>query len=290
MKNNRKGIILAGGTATRLFPLTKVISKQLFPVFDKPMIYYPLSNLISIGIKDILIISTKYHINYFRNLLGNGSNLGINLQYKIQLKPDGIAKALIIGEKFLNKSDLVLILGDNIFFGNDFNKFIKIISFLDKSSIVVKEIKNPNKYGVLKIDKNNNPIDIIEKPKTFISNLAVTGIYFYENDVIKIAKNLNPSQRGELEITDLNKELLKNSKLKVFKMKKNHSWYDAGSYHDYLKVSNEIFSYEKKNKTKIGSVDYESYKNKNITKEKLVKRIKEYKSSYYIELLNLLMK
>ena len=290
MKNNRKGIILAGGTATRLFPLTKVISKQLFPVFDKPMIYYPLSNLISIGIKDILIISTKYHINYFRNLLGNGSNLGINLQYKIQLKPDGIAKALIIGEKFLNKSDLVLILGDNIFYGNDFNKFIKTISFLDKSSIVVKEIKNPNKYGVLKIDKNNNPIDIIEKPKKFISNLAVTGIYFYKNDVIKIAKKLNPSQRGELEITDLNKELLKNSKLKVFKMKKNHSWYDAGNYHDYLKVSNEIFSYEKKNKTKIGSVDYESYKNKNITKEKLVKRIKEYKSSYYIELLNLLMK
>ena len=290
MKNNRKGIILAGGTATRLFPLTKVISKQLFPVFDKPMIYYPLSNLISIGIKDILIISTKYHINYFRNLLGNGSNLGINLQYKIQLKPDGIAKALIIGEKFLNKSDLVLILGDNIFYGNDFNKFIKTISFLDKSSIVVKEIKNPNIYGVLKIDKNDKPIDIIEKPKKFISNLAVTGIYFYKNDVIKIAKKLNPSQRGELEITDLNKELLKNSKLKVFKMKKNHSWYDAGNYHDYLKVSNEIFSYEKKNKTKIGSVDYESYKNKNITKEKLVKRIKEYKSSYYIELLNLLMK
>lgn len=290
MKNNRKGIILAGGTATRLFPLTKVISKQLLPVFDKPMIYYPLSNLISMGIKDILIISTKHHINYFRNLLGNGSNLGINLQYKIQLKPDGIAKALIIGEKFLNKSDLVLILGDNIFFGNDFNEFIKIIGFLDKSSIVVKEIKNPNIYGVLKIDKNNNPIDIIEKPKTFISNLAVTGIYFYKNNVIKIAKNIKPSQRGELEITDINKELLKNSKLKVFKMKKSHSWYDAGNYHDYLKVSNEIFSYEKKNKTKIGSVDYESYKNKNITKKKLVKRIKEYKSSYYIELLNLLMK
>jgi glucose-1-phosphate thymidylyltransferase len=289
MKNNRKGIILAGGTATRLFPLTKVISKQLFPVFDKPMIYYPLSNLISIGIKDILIISTKYHINYFRNLLGNGSNLGINLQYKIQLKPDGIAKALIIGEKFYNKSDLVLILGDNIFYGNDFNKFIKTISFLDKSSIVVKEIKNPNKYGVLKIDKNNNPIDIIEKPKKFISNLAVTGIYFYKNDVIKIAKDLKPSQRGELEISDLNRELLKNSKLTVFKMKNSHYWHDAGNYHDYLRASNEIFSYEKKYKTKIGSVDYESYKNKNITKEKLVKRIKEYKSSYYVELLNLLM-
>lgn len=290
LNKNRKGIILSGGFGTRLYPLTRVISKQLLPIFDKPMIYYPLSNLISAGIREILIISTKDQISFYKKLLGDGNQLNITIKYKIQIKPDGIAKALLLAEDFLKGSNLVLILGDNIFFGKNIERVFAEANKSKKSSIFIKKVTKPNNYGVLVFDENNLPKKIVEKPKKLISNYAVTGIYFYENKVIEIAKKIKPSKRGELEITDVNQQLLKQEDLRVFRINSNNYWFDAGNHYDYLDACNAVRKFEKKNKTKIGSIEYESIKKKNVTKNKIKKQIFKFNSSYFIEIKKILAK
>jgi glucose-1-phosphate thymidylyltransferase len=282
----RKGIVLAGGFGTRLHPLTKVTSKQLLPIFNKPMIFYPISNLIMSGIKDVLIISTPEHVKQYNILLGDGRNYGIKIQYKIQKYPNGIAEGLILAEKFLNGSDLSLILGDNIFYGKKIKNLFLKASKSKKNSIFVKEVPNPNNYGVIK-QKNNVPEIIIEKPTKKISKYAVTGFYFYSNKVIKFAKKLKPSKRNELEITDLNNLLIKKKNLNVHKLNKDHYWHDAGNHVDYLKTCNSVKSFESKYNTLIGSLEYESYKKNNLSKKKIIKTI-EKNNFYYEKLRNLL--
>tara|TARA_B100000886_G_scaffold317712_1_gene257200 strand:- start:2532 stop:3401 length:870 start_codon:yes stop_codon:yes gene_type:complete len=276
----RKGIILAGGFGTRLHPLTKVTSKQLLPIFDKPMIYYPMSNLIMSGIKEILIISTPSHLEHYKNLIGNGKNFGIQIKYKIQKYPNGIAEGLILAEKFLKGKDLCLILGDNIFYGRGIESLFFSASKSSDQFIFVKEVRNPNKYGVLKT-KKNKLIKIIEKPKKFFSKYAVTGVYFFNNSVINEAKKLKPSRRNELEITDLNNLLIKKNKLKIKKLNKFQNWHDAGNHEDYLNTCLNIFRYETKHKTLIGSIEYECYK-QGILKRKQIEN-NSYKNNYYFD-------
>ena len=246
----KKAILLAGGLGTRLHPATKVISKQLLPVYDSPMIYYPLSILLKIGIKQINIISDKNNINSFKKLLGNGKKNGINLFYTIQKKPKGIAQALSISKNFIKKDNCILVLGDNIFFGGNLEKSLRQACKNKNSSIFVKKVKNPNKYGVLK-EYKNKLIKIIEKPKKKISNLAVTGIYFYQNDVLKYLKKLKFSNRGELEITDFNNYILKDNKLSIYELNENVNWFDAGTHSNLLKAANKIFSLGREKRNKI---------------------------------------
>jgi len=230
-----KGIILAGGKGTRLYPITKAISKQLLPVYNKPMIYYPINTLISIGIKDILIITTPEDQIYFKNLLLRNDDFNINFQFEVQQKPNGIAQAFIIGEKFIKNDNICLILGDNLFFDTK-----KINSDLKSSSkIFIKKVKNPSSYGVLEIE-NESPLLIHEKPKTFISNYAVLGIYMYKSSVVDIAKRLEPSNRNELEITDLNNVYLKNNDCEVVTLEDNSKWFDSGTFDSLLKASNFV--------------------------------------------------
>tara|TARA_B100000963_G_scaffold289001_1_gene258390 strand:- start:3089 stop:3799 length:711 start_codon:yes stop_codon:yes gene_type:complete len=230
-----KGIILAGGKGTRLYPITKAISKQLLPVYNKPMIYYPINTLISIGIKDILIITTPEDQIYFKNLLLRNDDFDINFYFKVQQKPNGIAQAFIIGEKFIENENVCLILGDNLFFDTK-----KINSHLNKSSkIFIKKVKNPSSYGVLKIEKDSSSL-IHEKPKKFISNYAVLGIYMYRSTVVDIAKRLEPSSRNEYEITDLNNVYLKNNDCDVVKLEENSEWFDSGTFDSLLKASNFV--------------------------------------------------
>ena len=245
--STRKGIILAGGTGTRLFPVTEVISKQLLPVYDKPMIYYPLTTLMLAKIREILIISTKKDINNFKLLLGDGSQWGISLKYAIQTAPNGIAESLIISEKFVGKSDIALVLGDNIFFGSSFSeKLGSECEKNDRASIFLYRVNDPENYGVVKIDKNKKPIDIIEKPKIFISNYAVTGLYFYSNEAIDIAKTLKPSKRGELEITDVNKEYLNQKKLDCNILERGFAWLDTGTHNNLLEASEFVSTIQKR--------------------------------------------
>jgi glucose-1-phosphate thymidylyltransferase len=246
----KKGIILAGGLGTRLHPATKIISKQLLPVYDSPMIYYSLSILLKLKVKKINIISDPKNIFSFRKLLGSGSNLGVKFYYTIQKKPKGIAQALILSKKFIKKDKCILVLGDNIFYGGNFNNCIFDANKDNLSSIFVKRVKNPNKYGVL-LEKKNRQKIIIEKPKKKISNLAVTGLYFYNNSVINYLKNLKFSKRGELEITDLNNLLLKDNILKIKKLNNSSKWFDAGTHVNLLQASNDIFNLGKKKRDKI---------------------------------------
>lgn len=276
----RKGIILAGGFGSRLHPLTKVTSKQLLPIFNKPMIYYPLSNLIMSGIREILIISTPKHLEHYKNLLGNGKNFGIQIKYKIQEYPNGIAEGLILAEKFLKGKNLCLILGDNIFFGKGIENLFTSASKSPDQFIFVKEVRNPNKYGVLKT-KRNKLIKIIEKPKKFVSKYAVTGIYFFNNTVINYAKKLKPSHRNELEITDLNNLLIKKDELKIMKLNKFQKWHDAGNHEDYLNTCINIFKYETKYKTLVGSIEYECYKQQILSRKQIVNN--SYKNNYYFD-------
>ena len=236
-----KGIILAGGKGTRLYPITKAISKQLLPVYNKPMIYYPINTLIEIGIKDILIITTPEDLIYFKNLLINNDDFNLNFEFKVQKKPNGIAEAFIIGEEFIKNEDVCLILGDNLFFNS---KSITKKSLKKSSKIFVKKVENPNSYGVLEVLKDS-PKLIHEKPQEFISNFAVVGIYMYTSSVIDKVKQLNPSKRGELEITDLNNIYLKGGECDVVYLEDDSSWFDSGTFDSLLKASNFVKNYEK---------------------------------------------
>ena len=236
-----KGIILAGGKGTRLYPITKAISKQLLPVYNKPMIYYPINTLFEIGIKDILIITTPEDLIYFKNLLINNDDFNLNFEFKVQKKPNGIAEAFIIGEEFIQNEDVCLILGDNLFFNS---KSITKKSLKKSSKIFVKKVENPNSYGVLEVF-NNTPKLIHEKPQKFISNFAVVGLYMYTSSVINKVKKLNPSKRGELEITDLNNIYLKSEECDVVYLEDDSSWFDSGTFDSLLKASNFVKNYEK---------------------------------------------
>ena len=282
----RKGIILAGGFGTRLHPLTAVISKQLLPIYNKPMIFYPLSNLIMSNINEILIISTPFHLNFYKTLLGNGKNYGLDIKYKIQKYPNGIAEGIILAENFLKGSDMCLILGDNIIYGKEIEKLLSKVSQSKKQSIFIKSVKEPNKYGVVKF-QDGKAIEIIEKPKKYISNYAVTGIYFYSNKVIKYAKKLKPSKRKELEITDLNNLLFNKKELKIFKLNKIHHWYDAGDHEDYLKACIDVRKHEISTNQLVGSLEIESFKKKYLSKKKIFNNIKN-NNIYYEKIIRIL--
>lgn len=287
-----KGIILAGGSGTRLYPITKGVSKQLLPVYDKPMIYYPLSVLMLAEIKDILIISTPQDLPSFKKLLGDGSELGIKLSYAEQPSPDGLAQAFIIGEKFIGNDDVSLILGDNIFYGHGLPEMlhsaIKNIKTNNKATVFGYNVKDPERYGVVDFDAEGNAISIIEKPTKPKSNYAVVGLYFYPNDVIQVAKSVKPSDRGELEITSVNQHYLKNEQLKVELMGRGFAWLDTGTHDSLLEASQFIETIEKRQGLKVACIEEIALYMGYITKEQ-VKKLAEplKKNSYGQYLLNL---
>lgn len=265
-----KGIILAGGLGTRLYPLTKSISKQILPIYDKPMIYYPLSILMLAGIKEILIISTPRDIKLFKTLLSDGKQLGIKLKYKIQEEPKGLAQAFILGEKFIGKDNVALILGDNIFYGNDIVSKIENATKIKEGAIIFGyKVDNPNNFGVVEFDEKFNVISIEEKPKVPKSNYAIPGLYFYDNNVIQIAKNVSPSERGELEITSVNNEYLKMKKLKVELLNRGITWLDTGTCSSLQDASNFILTVQKMQGIYIGCIEEIAYKKGYIDKEQL---------------------
>ena len=282
-----KGMILAGGTGTRLYPITKVISKQLTPLYDKPMIYYPLATLIESGIKEILIITTPEDKERFKELLGNGSDYGITIEYKEQPKPEGLAQAFIIGEDFIGDNSVVLTLGDNVFSGiNLINKIKKASK--NGSTIFGVEVDNPERFGVIEIN-DNKVYSIEEKPKNPKSNIAITGLYIFDNKVIDIAKKVKPSKRNELEITDVIKEYLKENKLNVELLNKNDKWFDTGTPESLFEATQYVRNYQIKNNKQIGNIEEKAYLNNNITKEQL-KQLAErnLKNHYGKYLLNLI--
>ena len=265
-----KGIILAGGKATRLYPVTKGVCKQLLPVYDKPMIYYPLSALMLAGIRDILIISNPNDISRFKDLLGNGQDLGIKFSYLIQEEPKGIAESLIIGQEFIGKERVCLILGDNIFYGHDLTELLKGASELREGAVIFGYyVKDPERYGVLEFDAQCNVVSIEEKPKRPKSNYAVCGIYFYDNNVVKIAKNLKPSKRGELEITGVIQEYLKEKKLKVKLLGRGYAWLDTGTHDALIDASIFIKTVEERQGLKIGCIEEIAYRMGYINRKQL---------------------
>lgn len=264
-----KGIILAGGSGTRLYPITKGISKQLMPIYDKPMIYYPLSTLMMAGIKDILIVTTPHDQDQFQRLLGDGSDWGINLEYAVQPSPDGLAQAFIIGEEFIDNDKVALVLGDNIFYGHDFNDSLKECVDPDGGIVFAYQVADPERYGVVEFDTKLQAISIEEKPSTPKSNYAVVGLYFYDNDVVEIAKNITPSDRGELEITAVNAEYLRRGKLKVQTMDRGSAWLDTGTFASMNDASEYIRVIEKRTGVKIGCPEEIAYREGFIDADKL---------------------
>lgn len=284
-----KGIILAGGTGSRLYPLTKSVSKQILPLYDKPIIYYSLSVLMLAGINEILIISSKRDIECFKELFGNGNWLGMNFSYAVQDKPNGIAEAFIIGEKFIGTDEVALVLGDNIFYGQSFTKILKnAVSKVqkDKGAVIFGYyVADPGSYGVVVFDEKGNALNIQEKPEVPKSNYAVPGLYFYDNTVIEIAKKLKPSVRNELEITDINNEYLAQKKLKVELLGRGMAWLDTGTYDSLLDASNFIATIQKRQGLYVSCIEEISYRNGWISKEQILMLSKNYKTEYgkYLE-------
>ena len=287
-----KGIILAGGSGTRLHPLTLSVSKQLLPIYDKPMIYYPLSVLMLAGIKEILIISTPHDLPNFRKTLGDGSQFGITLEYAEQPSPDGLAQAFIIGEKFIKNEDVCLILGDNIFYGSGLQqKLKKSIDFVKnerKAMVYASYVSDPKRYGIAEFDGNNNVTSIQEKPKNPKSNFAVVGLYFYPNSVIEIAKNVKPSERGELEITSVNQEYLKRKELKLDVLSRGYAWLDTGTHEALSEATEFVKSIEKRTGLKISCLEEIAINYSWISKLKVQENIKNFKGDYYKYITNIL--
>ena len=277
----RKGIILAGGLGTRLRPITTSISKQILPVYNKPMIYYPLTTLMLSGIKDIMVISTKEHINLFQNLFYDGSQWGMNIEYKVQAKPKGIAESLILAENFIKKSNIALILGDNFFYSNDLSKILRRISLSKKNTIICNEVSNPSDYGIVSIDRNNKIKSIEEKPLKPKSKYAITGLYYLNNETIKIAKKIKPSKRGELEITSVLNKLLDKKKLNYHLFGRGFSWFDMGNFDDLIDAGNFIRSLEKRQQNLIACPEEIAFRKKWIDKKKLILLSKQIGNNLY---------
>ncbi|MFY9094414.1 glucose-1-phosphate thymidylyltransferase RfbA [Aliarcobacter butzleri] len=280
-----KGIILAGGSGTRLYPITKGVSKQLTPIYDKPMIYYPLSVLMLAGIKEVLIITTPQDQQSFINLLGDGGDLGMKFSYVIQPSPDGLAQAFILGEKFLDGDDACLVLGDNIFYGHGLTNLlaqsVKNIKDENKATVFGYYVKDPQRYGVAEFNNNGDVISIEEKPKEPKSNYAVVGLYFYPNDVVKKAKNVKPSNRGELEITTLNQDYLSENRLKVELMGRGYAWLDTGTHESLLEASSFIQTIENRQSLKVACLEEIAYEMGYISKEKLLELAEPLKKNQY---------
>lgn len=277
-----KGIILAGGAGSRLYPASLPISKILLPVYDKPMVYYPITTLLLAGIRDILIISNPYDVDNFKKVLGDGSDIGVKFSYAIQEVPKGIADSFIIGEKFIENSPVALILGDNIFHGFGFSSMLKNVGQRTQGATIFGyQVQDPERFGVVEFDKNNKAISIEEKPQKPKSNYAVTGLYFYDNKVVEYAHSLKPSKRGELEITDLNKIYLKNNALKVEILGRGFAWLDTGTFESLLQASNFVNSMEINTGMKIGAIEEVSARMGYISKEKLLELSKRYKNNGY---------
>ncbi len=277
-----KGIILAGGLGTRLYPLTLTVSKQLLPVYDKPTIYYPLSNMMLVGIKEILIISTPRDVPIIRELLGDGSQLGISISYQEQIKPEGIAHAFILGEKFIQKSPVCLMLGDNIFYGANFIPVLTESMSLKKgANIFAYHVQDPERYGVVEFDSKGKAVSLEEKPKKPKSNWAVPGIYFYDSQVVEISKNLKPSARGELEITDVNQQYLKNGELFVRTLGRGIAWLDSGTYESLLQASQFIHTLEQRQGLKVACLEEIAFLKGYINTQQLSQLAEKFKASPY---------
>lgn len=286
-----KGIILAGGSGTRLYPITRVICKQLLPIYDKPMIYYPLSVLMLAGIRDILIISTPEDLPRFRNIFGDGAELGLRFSYREQPRPNGLAEAFLIGSDFIGSDTVCLVLGDNIFFGHGLTellkKAVKEVHSVGGATVFGYYVTDPERYGIVEFDKDGNVLSVEEKPKQPKSRYAVTGLYFYDNDVVNIAKNIQPSSRGELEVTDVNKAYLAKKKLRVELMGRGYAWLDTGTHESLLEASEFIATIEKRQGLKMACIEEIAYRLGYIDKQKLLKAAENHKKNAYGEYLRM---